>query len=139
MRPLQTVTKDRGSTVIRWFRDNLAQGARLALTALVINLGLSFGHVHLIDGRHVDSGLASLIAAAATQDNKTQGHHDDGLADDLCPICTAAAAMASPLAAPPHAPPIVIAAVVVDCAIESVVAVVDRPAAAFQSRGPPIS
>jgi hypothetical protein len=138
MQPLQAMTKDRGSTVMRWFRDNLGQGARLALTALVINLGLSFGHVHLIDGRHVDSGLMSMAMAATAQDDKTRGHHDDGLADDLCPICTAAAAMASPLAAPPPSPPIVFAAVVVDRAIESVVAVVDRPAAAFQSRGPPI-
>jgi hypothetical protein len=123
---------------MRWFRDNLGQGAWLALTALVINLGLSFGHVHLINGRHVDTGLMS-VAMAASQVDKNQRHHDDGLADDLCPICTAAAAMASPLAAPPPSPPTEFVGVSLDRTIEPVIAAADRPAAAFQSRGPPIS
>jgi hypothetical protein len=139
MQPLQTVTEDGGSTVMRWFRDNPGKGAWLALTALVINLGLSFGHVHLIDGRHTDGGLASLIASATSQDDKTQGHHDDGLADDLCPICAAVAAMASPLAAPPPTPPTEFVGVPLDRTIEPVIAIADRPAPAFQSRGPPIS
>jgi hypothetical protein len=43
---------------MRWFRDNIRQGSWAALIALAINLALSFGHVHAIDGkgqgRHFD-------------------------------------------------------------------------------------
>jgi hypothetical protein len=122
---------------MRWFRDNIGQGAWLALLALAINLGLSFGHVHAIAGERSGQGLISLIATAKSHDGQTQGHPGDR-ADYLCPICTAAAAMASPLASSPvlH---VEFASVTVDRPIEAVLAIDREPTAAFQSRGPPIS
>jgi hypothetical protein len=127
---------------MRWFRDNIGQGAWLALLALVINLGLSFGHVHAIEASRTERGLIALAAAAKPLANahhgKTQGHPDDGQADYLCPICTAAAALASPLASPPMLH-IEFASVAIDRGIEGVVAVAEPRTAAFQSRGPPIS
>jgi hypothetical protein len=123
---------------MRWFRDNIGQGAWLALLALVINLGLSFGHVHAIEASRTERGLIALVAAANPHHGKTQGHPEDGQADYLCPICTAAAAMASPLASPPMLH-IEFASVTIDRGIEGVVAAAEPRTAAFQSRGPPIS
>ena len=121
---------------MRWIRDNIGQGAWLALLALVINLGLSFGHVHAIEAK---CGELGLVAAGTSHDGQTPGHRNDGQADYLCPICTAAAARASPLASAPPALSAEFAGISVDRPIEAVLAIDQPPAAAFQSRGPPIS
>lgn len=123
---------------MRWFRDNIGQGAWLALLALVINLGLSFGHVHAIAGERAEHIAAVAAHHGKTQGQTNSGHPDGGQADYLCPICTAAAAMVSPLASPPMLR-VEFAGVTIDRGIEPVVAVADPPRAAFQSRGPPIS
>jgi hypothetical protein len=122
---------------MRWFRDTLRQGAWLALIALAINLGLSFGHVHAIDGGVSGRGIAT-AASIASPDHK-QGHPDHDHADDLCPICMAATSMASALASAPPTLPSKFAHVTIDRTIEPVFALVEPPPAAFQSRGPPIS
>jgi hypothetical protein len=122
---------------MRWFRDNIGQGTWLALLALVINLGLSFGHVHAIAGERSEH-VVSVAAHHGKTQGQTNGGHPSGQADDLCPICTAAAAMASPLASPPVLR-VEFAGVTIDRGIEPVVVVADPPRAAFQSRGPPIS
>jgi hypothetical protein len=123
---------------MRWFRDTIRQGTWLALIALAINLGLSFGHFHAVDGRVPGRGIAATSIASA-DDGQKQGDPNDGHADYLCPICMAATAMASPLASPPP----VLAAhfdyITIDRTVVSVVAVAEPPRAAFQSRGPPIS
>jgi hypothetical protein len=121
---------------MRWFRDTLKQGSWLALIALAINLGLSFGHFHAIDGEVSGRGIATVAASIASPD---QGRPDHGHADYLCPICMAATAMASALASVPLALPLEFANVTVDRAIVPVFARVEPPPAAFQSRGPPIS
>jgi hypothetical protein len=125
---------------MRWFRDTLRQGSWLALIALAINLGLSFGHVHAIDGKVSGRGIVAMAASiASTDDVERQGHSGDGHADYLCPICMAAAAMASALTSTPPALPAEFANVTIDRTIVSVVALVEPQRAAFQSRGPPIS
>ena len=123
---------------MRWFRDNIGQGAWLALIALVINLGLSFGHVHAIDAKGSEQGLLSLLAAAKPTDGQTQGQPSDQ-ADYLCPICAAAASLASPLASAPPGLPVQFAAIGIDRPIAAVLAIDRPPTAAFQSRGPPMS
>jgi Protein of unknown function (DUF2946) len=124
---------------MRWFRDNVRHGSWLALLALVINLGLSFGHFHATDGRCADSGLISLITAASSDTGRTQGHPGDTQADDLCPICAAVSAMASALASAPPVLKVELAGFSLDRPIESALVFAERPTAAFQSRGPPIS
>jgi hypothetical protein len=123
---------------MRWFRDNIGRGSWLALLALVVNLGVSFGHVHAIEAcsKH---GLIPAVAAVASHDGRTQGHHHHGNVDYFCPICAAAAAMASPLASAPPALPVEFAGITLDRPIASVLAVAQPPRAAFQSRGPPVS
>ena len=124
---------------MRWIRGNIRRGSWLALLALAINLALSFGHVHTIDGKHTDSGLISLIVAASHTD-RTQGHPDESQPDYLCPICTAVSAVANAfISAPPSLVPLDFASVNLDGPSEVSWAFAGPPTAAFQSRGPPIS
>ena len=125
---------------MRWFRDTIRQGSWLALMALAINLGLSFGHIHAIDGEVSGRGIATVAASIASPDHgHKQGHPNHRNADYLCPICMAATAMASALASAPPVLPLEFANATIDRTIEPVFALVEPPRAAFQSRGPPIS
>lgn len=124
---------------MRWFRDAIRQGSWLALIALAINLGLSFGHGHAIDGKVAGRSIAVAAFVGSPDDGQKQGHPNDDHADYLCPICMVAAAMATALASTPPALPPEFANVTIDRAIEPVMALVEPPPAAFQSRGPPIS
>jgi hypothetical protein len=124
---------------MRWFRSTVRQGTWLALIALAINLGLSFGHFHAIDGKVSGHGIAAEAFIASSDDGQKQGTPDDSHADYLCPICVAATAMAKALAATPPALPLDFATAAIDRAIEPVLVLVELPRAAFQPRGPPIS
>jgi hypothetical protein len=125
---------------MRWFRDTLRQGSWLALIALAINLGLSFGHFHAIDGNASGRGITAVAASLASPDDgQKQGNPDDSHADFLCPICMASTAMASAQVSTPPALPLEFANVTIDRTIVSVLVRVEPPRAAFQSRGPPIS
>jgi len=124
---------------MRWFRDTLRQGSWLALIALAINLGLSFGHIHAIDSGVSGRGIATATSIASPDHGHKQGHPDHGHVDDLCPICMAATSMAGAMASAPPALPSKFANVTIDRTIEPVFALVEPPPAAFQSRGPPIS
>jgi hypothetical protein len=125
---------------MRWFRDTLRQGSWLALIALAINLGLSFGHIHAIEGGGSGRGIAAMASSvSAPDDGQRQGHPNDSHADYLCPICMAATAMASALSSTPPALPAEFASVTIDHTIVAALALVEPPRAAFQPRGPPIS
>jgi hypothetical protein len=124
---------------MRWFRDHIKHGSWLALIALVINLGLVFGHVHAVDGvaRQGGSTLVAAVTTSAGQAN--HGQPTDTHADYLCPICMAAVSMGSALAPTSPALPLEFAEAQIDRAIVSELSGVASPPAAFQSRGPPIS
>ena len=125
---------------MRWFRDTLRQGSWLALIALAINLGLSFGHFHAIHGKVSGGGIAAVAASLASPDDgQKPTNPDDSHADYLCPICMAATAMASALASAPPVLPLEFADVTIDRTSASVLVLVEPPPAAFQSRGPPMS
>jgi len=120
---------------MRWFRDNVGHGSWLALIALAINIALSFSHIHAIGGHRSEHGLV----VASSDSRQTPDHSDDGKADDLCPICMAAAAIGTALAPTPPALPVEFAEALIYHAIEHAVAIPPAPRAAFQSRAPPIS
>jgi hypothetical protein len=126
--------------IMPWFRDHISRGSWLALLALAINIGLSFGHVHAIDGKGLQHRLASQIAAVvAPDDGQAPGTRDSDQADLLCPICMAASAIAHGLSSGPPALPLALAEASIDPTFEPVFAVPQSPRAAFYSRGPPIS
>jgi hypothetical protein len=126
---------------MRWFRDNIRQGSWAALIALAINIALSFGHVHAIDGngqKHHSGGLV-LALVSHDVDHGQGGLDNDGLPDDLCPICVAIAAIATGLAPAPPVLPVQFTVATIDHTSEDAATVVEPQRAAFQSRGPPIS
>jgi hypothetical protein len=124
---------------MRWVRGNLRQGSWLALIALAINLALSFGHVHALDGDGLARHSGSVVAAVTANSDRTPGHSDDSHPDDLCPICVAAAAIATGLAPTPPEIPVEFAVVRIDHGIIPAASFTESRRAAFQSRGPPIS
>ena len=121
-----------------WFRNTIKQGTWLALIALAMNLGLSFGHFHAIDGNASGHGIVAAVSVASPGDGQSQDT-DDSHADDLCSICMAATAMANALASTPPALPLEFAAISLDRTVEPVLLLVEPLRAAFQPRGPPIS
>jgi hypothetical protein len=125
---------------MRWFRDTIRQSTWLALIALAINLGLSFGHFHAIDGKASERAIAAMAASISSPDDgRNKGNPNDSHVDYLCPICIAAAAMANALAAASPALPAEFADISIDHAIEHERAIPQPPRAAFQPRGPPVS
>jgi hypothetical protein len=126
---------------MRWFRDTIRPSTWLALIALAVNLGLSFGHFHAIDAKASGSRIEAVAASIVSPDDgQRRGNSpDDSHADYLCPICVAATAMAGALAsASPTLSP-EFANVAVERTIEPILARVEPSRAAFQPRGPPIS
>jgi|SRR5579872_3899197 len=125
---------------MRWFREKIRNGAWLALTALAINLALSFGHVHGLNGRHSEGAISALIAAVTSPgSDRSQGHPGDIQPDYLCPICMAASAMGNAVTSTPPALQVEFTYAPIDRTIEPVVALIEQPRAAFRSRGPPLS
>src|SRR4051794_8303173 len=125
---------------MRWFRDTIRQGTWLALIALAVNLGLSFGHVHAIEGSNSEPAIAAMAASIDSGDaGQNKGHPNDGHADYLCPICMAAGAMANALASTPPALQADLGSATANRKIEDVLALVEPSRGAFQPRGPPIS
>jgi hypothetical protein len=120
---------------MRLFRDHLGLGSWLALTALALNLALSFGHYHWSGG---DRRLV-LAVAVASSDGGDSGHRDDGFGDDRCPICMATAAIGTAFSAAAPSLPHPVAHVLVDRAAGPVRVLVGQLKAAFQSRAPPVS
>ena len=120
---------------MRLFRDHIRLGSWFALIALALNLVLSFGHIHVIGGHERNA----LVTVVEKSDGGQTGHHNDGLADDRCPICMAASAIGTALAASAPVLPHPVAYVLVDRAVEPTIAFVEQPKAAFRSRAPPIS
>jgi hypothetical protein len=78
-------------TTMGWFRSRSRWGSYFALFALVVQLALSFGHVHLEGGTPVSGHASALFAvhpsnaSAAAVD--PAGKEFPALADDHCPIC----------------------------------------------------
>jgi DUF2946 family protein len=80
----------KSATTMGWFRSRSRWGSYLALFALVVQLALSFGHVHVEGGAPVSGHASALFAvhpsnAAAAVD--LAGKEFPALADDHCPIC----------------------------------------------------
>ena len=82
----------KSATTMDWFRSRSRWGSYLALFALVVQLALSFGHVHIEGGAPVAGHASALFAVhpanAATIAVDPAGQEFPALADDHCPVCT---------------------------------------------------
>ena len=96
--------------VMGWVRFHRRCGARLGLAALVLQIALSFGHIHIgnvhVGGAAWASGAVAKVlhlkAAPAPQKLPAQHPSDD---DDYCAICASIFLASTSLAAqPPQLP-----------------------------------
>ncbi|MBR1145398.1 DUF2946 family protein [Bradyrhizobium sp. AUGA SZCCT0431] len=134
---------------MKWFRDNVKHGSRLALLALAIQFALSFGHCHAVAAAiaisltQVDLDHAPIPVApdAASEAARTQppSNHDTDHPAEACAIC-AVITLANNLVFP--APPLLL----LPQAIELLYLTTDAEFAhlssvrsPFQSRAPPAS
>ena len=121
---------------MQWFRANLKIGARLGVLALVLQIVLSFGHVHL-GGLRQSTDRASVAGAHSAPFDPQQLPISD--ADEYCAICaTIHLAATSLLPQSPH--------LSVPFAVRAVEHANFIPAnflsprrASFQSRAPPLA
>jgi hypothetical protein len=113
-----------------WVRSKAKRLSLLALFALAMQLGLSFGHTHVAAWSADRTQIAT--AAPATGDAPA-AHH----ADAVCAICVTAAVAASGLHAAAPVLPLPARFATVDFVASLSTDAPRRRAAAFHSRGPP--
>ena len=98
---------------MKWFRANIKNGARLALLALALQFGLSFGHFHAgaaqpaataVQSVAAQSGTPAVLAApdAVEQSAQLPAPHDDSdqHSREACAVCAVIALAGSVLSAP---------------------------------------
>jgi hypothetical protein len=125
---------------MHWFRSRLKLGSWLALTALAIQLALSFAHVHLDGNAPFGAGAKALAAVQITTDSDAAGGAGaPALADEFCAICALIhlAGTAQTAAAPALDAPVAYRRI----SIELVAELGSSPPvhAPFSARAPPIA
>lgn len=88
--------RDKASILVKWFRNNIKNGSRLALLALAIQFALSFGHFHAaiaapatsltqVDLDHAPSFATPVATSEAAQ--QPPSNHDSDRSTEPCAIC----------------------------------------------------
>jgi hypothetical protein len=72
---------------MRWLRYDRRIGSWLALVALAVQLGLSFGHVHVEAVQRTDSAAVALSAEAHAAKSAFSQQQPGEEGDDYCAIC----------------------------------------------------
>lgn len=129
---------------MKWFRQNIRTGSRLALLALALQFVLSFGHFHFHAAQAAqtqtdlspDNGLAT---GATTEQHEPAGHHDDHPSNEPCATCTAASMANQMVFATATALPLPDAIGSLCLSPEAAFARLASHRPAFQSRAPPAS
>jgi hypothetical protein len=135
---------------MKWFRSNIKHGSRLALLALAIQFGLSFGHFHGLAAQAapaIQSGiqLVSPDAAAQSTQGLTQGqqpasdHDSDRQSSDGCAICAVMAMANAVLFATPPLLELPQAIELLYLTTDAEFIHLNSVRVAFQPRAPPIS
>ena len=136
---------------MKWFRKHLKHGSRLALFALAIQFGLSFGHFHALSARAapaIATGLtqADLDYALAPQQTlseaaKTQqpSSPDTDHTADACAICAVISLANNVLFATPPLLQLPQAVELLYLTVDAEFAHLNSLHPAFQSRAPPAS
>jgi hypothetical protein len=128
---------------MKWFRSNIRSGARLALLALLVQLALSFGHVHGF-ATQAASATQSVLPSHHAADSKATpqpapGKHDRDQTNDVCAICVVMAMASTVLFS---APPILLlpdAVQILHRITDAEFVHLKSAGTAFQPRAPPAS
>jgi hypothetical protein len=133
---------------MKWFRSNIRYGARLALLALALQFGLSFGHFHAGAAQAVQSVVPqSDIAAASTTPVALDPsgalpapHNDsDRHPSENCAICAVIALASTGLFATPPVTLLPQAETFLCLVTDAAFADPNPVGVAFQPRAPPAS
>ncbi|WP_334355703.1 MULTISPECIES: DUF2946 family protein [unclassified Bradyrhizobium] len=135
---------------MKWFRNNVRTGARLALFALVVQFALSFGHCHGAAAQNIQIGLsdaglayaadhAALDAASDTFQQQSSNHDNDRHPVDACAICAVVSLANNFLFATPPLLELPQAVELLRLTTGAEFAHLGSLHAAFQSRAPPVS
>lgn len=120
---------------MKWFRDHIRNGAKLALFALAVQIVLSLGHIHLDDIHAAPTGSTiQTVEAPSTPDTHHHQQHRVGVACDICAV------MAMAGTALFSAPPVLLLPDVTDIAHAAIKAEfdhLDSISGAQHARGPP--
>jgi hypothetical protein len=120
---------------MRSFRTNRRSGSWLGLTALALQLVLSFGHVHL---EGIRSGTPALLTPERLATQPSPAQHPTHDADDYCAICaTIHLASTSFLPDPPQLPVPFVSQTVEHFHHLAFIFIAPQRTA-FQSRAPPL-
>jgi hypothetical protein len=117
---------------MNWFRSNIKQGSRLALLALAIQFGLSFGHFHPI-------AAPAAAGQSIQQQQLPSSDHDSDQSDDHCAICAVMALAGTALFATPPVLPLPQPAEYRYLAADASFVHLNAVRLAFQPRAPPLS
>jgi hypothetical protein len=131
---------------MKWFRQNIRTGSRLALLALTLQFVLSFGHFHS-DAAQSAPAMLTLADHAHEQgltldssaDKQQPDHDDHHRSNEPCGICTAASMANQMVFATPAALPLPDGVGSLCVAPEAEFVRLASPWPAFQSRAPPVS
>ena len=119
---------------VNWLRTKAKKLSLLALFALALQLGLSFGHTH------ADIAVAGISTSAGlSQASQPESDHDQDVHRDLCAICATVAMAGSLVTSVPPSLPIPLAITARQTAFHSEVLTPDKRRGAFRSRAPPHS
>ena len=126
---------------MKWFRSNIRTGARLALLALLVQLALSFGHVHgfVPPAASATQSVLPTDHAAKAKPQPAPGKPDSDQSTDVCAICVVMAMASTVLFS---APPILLlpdAVQIIHRITDAEFAHLKSAGTAFQPRAPPAS
>ena len=119
---------------MKWLRSNAKRLSVLALFALALQFGLSFGHIH---SDHAFAAPAA-VSDHASASNSDSGHHQDNPAD-VCAICTTIAMANALVDATPPVLPVPLDTNATEVLADPASHVTAIRLVAFQSRAPPRS
>jgi hypothetical protein len=122
---------------MKWFRERIKTGSRLALFALLIQMVLTSGHIHL-DAAHAAPAGPTVTSVQMPADAGSVPAHQHHAAD-YCELCAVAALAGTMLSATPPILRLPQAAELLQRATEAEFDHLEAITGAPQPRGPPNS
>lgn len=123
------------SVGMKWLRSKAKRLSVLALFALALQFGLSFGHIH---ADHAFAAPAATSDQASASPPDGDGHHQDHPAD-VCAICTTIAMANALVDATPPVLPVPLNANATEVVADFAYGASVTRLVAFKSRAPPQS
>lgn len=117
-----------------WLRSKAKSLSFVALFALALQLGLSFGHIHADRALAGKEAVAGLLSSAAPD----SGNDTDNRAD-LCAVCVTIAIANTLIDSTPPVLPLPVVTAASDVLLVAVASGASTTALGFQSRAPPIA